>query len=79
MPDYLKDLESIERKILDVLAAAENQEMYLLALVAKLHATGASKSKATLRDAIMAAAGGKKVQIERREPKQLVVRASKKK
>jgi hypothetical protein len=78
MPDYSKSLETIEKKIIELLAA-ENHEMYLLSLIKKAQEAGISESKTTLRDAIMIALGKEKTTVETRPPKQLVVRLSDKK
>ena len=73
MPDYMKTLENIGDKIVELLLTVENHEMYLLALIDRAKEAGIGESKATLRDAIMAAAGKKKLKIEERPPKQLMV------
>jgi hypothetical protein len=73
MSDYMKTLENIGDKIVELLLTAENHEMYLLALIDKAKKAGICKSKATLRDAIMAAACKKKLKVEERPPNQLMV------
>ena len=74
MSDYMKRLERVEGKIVELLLAVENHEMNLLALINKANQAGISESKAALRDAIMAAASKKKLKVEERPPKQLIVR-----
>lgn len=74
MSDYMKTLEDIGDKIVELLLTVENHEMYLLALIDRAKAAGIGETKAALRDAIMAAAGKKKLKVEERPPRQLMVR-----
>jgi hypothetical protein len=78
MSDYIKDLESFEDSIMAVLMKEKNHYLYLSDLIKKVSSV-VTEDKTTLRDAIIAMAGKKKLEIERGVPKQLKVIVAEKK
>jgi len=72
MANYIKGLEEVENKIVELLKT-ESRQINITELIDKAKKLGISKSKTTLRDAIMSAGGKKKIKIEAMKPKQLLV------